>query len=75
MFSFNTESTKDGRGKLQTESFSVQSPGFAYGSDFNTSVLRMLRIYRTGADLGDAENTEVSHIAEAIQYRRLDQRI
>jgi len=35
----------------------------------------MLRIYRTGADLGDAENTEVSHIAEAIQYRRLEQRI
>ena len=75
MFPLNAESTNDARGAPRTESFSVQSPGFSYGSDFNTSVLRMLRIYRTGADLGDAENTEISHIAEAIQYRRLDQRM
>jgi predicted ATPase with chaperone activity len=66
MFSFNTESPKDGRGKLQTESFSVQSPGFAYGSDFNTSALRMLRIYRTIANLAGTENIKAAHIAECF---------
>jgi len=35
---------------------------------------RILRIARTIADLGDAQNIEVSHLAEAIQCRVLDRK-
>src|SRR5882672_9697374 len=49
MFPLSTESTSDNRGTSQTESLSLQSPGFAHGSDFNTSALRILRIQRTSA--------------------------
>ena len=34
---------------------------------------RVLKLARTIADLGGAENVEAPHLAEALQYRRAEQ--
>jgi len=36
---------------------------------------RVLKVGRTITDLSGTENSEASHITEAIQYRRLDRRM